>query len=591
MVRFIWRFRLIIKMNLAFFMLFNLTSCTDVKETTYNSGIIISILTDKARYGLNEQVKISIEYKGELLEKKSNSLRIEITHLEKLVYEETLLIQENTSWLEFVWHPPLVDYSGYLVNVYLIVNDKVIDQRNIAVDVSSTWEVFPRYGYLANFDLESKEEIEVIISKLNRYHLNGLLFYDWQYKHDRPISQTQGVLDDSWLNIANKKVYASKILAYIVELHKLNMKASNYNLAYGVYEDYLKDNVEIALYRDSIQILKDKHDLPNTWASDLYLVNPLNKTWQNHFIQMEKEVNDFFAFDVIHLDTLGNRGTLFDTFGKPINMEYALAEFTKKLKSELNQSIVFNTVNEYAKYEIFKSNSVDFAYTEVWPDKYPTYASLKDIIDKDRKNGLASVLACYMNYNMKSGNFNTSAVLYTEAVILASGGAHISHGDLGMLSSEYFPNNKLSMTEELADKMIEYGDFMVAYENLLRGNLKENNHGLSLEQFEHNTLPVAKSIWLFSKENEKYKTIHLINLLNRNISVWRDDNDISIPPTSLKNVKIKMPLDTVTIEGVYVASPDIDGGSSKKLDYEIDDNVISIIVPKLDYWTMVYIVK
>jgi len=160
-----------------------------------------------------------------------------------------------------------------------------------------------------------------------------------------------------------------------------------------------------------------------------------------------------------------------------------------------------------------------------------------------------------------------------------------------MLSSEYFPNNKLSMTKELTEKMIEYGDFMVAYENLLRGDLKENNQGLSLEQFEYNTLPVAKSIWIFSKENEEYKTIHLINLLNRKTSVWRDDNDNSIPPTSLTNVEIMIPIDSNTISGVYVASPDINGGTSQKLNYEINDNILSITVPKLVYWTMVYIVK
>ncbi|MDP3444433.1 MAG: glycoside hydrolase family 66 protein, partial [Ignavibacteria bacterium] len=323
-------------MNLAFFMLFALISCTDVKETTYNSGTIISISTDKARYELNEPVRVSIQYRSEFLEKKSDSLKIEIMHLEKLVFEETLIILENSSLVEFNWLPPLVDYSGYLVNIYLVVNDKVIDQGNIAIDVSSTWNIFPRYGYLANFDLTSEDETDKVIDNLNRLHLSGFLFYDWQYKHDQPISQTIGVLDDSWLNIANKKVYASKIKAYIDKLHNRNMIASNYNLVYGVYEEYLEKHSEIALYKDSKQILMDKHDLPNTWASDLYLVNPLNKDWQKHFIQMEKEVIDYLSFDIIHLDTLGNRGTLFDAFGKPINMEYALAEFTKMLKSELN---------------------------------------------------------------------------------------------------------------------------------------------------------------------------------------------------------------------------------------------------------------
>jgi dextranase len=580
-----------IQLSIILMMLFSLSACSVKIENTYDLGIIESLQTDKARYELGDPVNIEIIYEVDKNLSSEASLKIEVTHLENLVYEDMQKLQDGSSSILFTWAPPLIDYTGYLVRVILIDQNKTIDQKTIGVDVSSTWEVFPRYGYLADFSLTTERENEETIDRLNRYHLTGFLFYDWQYRHDQPVSLSAGKLDESWLNIANNRVYSSKVFSYITSLHDRNMKAANYNLVYGVYADFATKNKEMALYKDNDQITQDKHDLPNSWASDLYLVNPSSVLWQDHYLQMENEVLENFDFDIMHLDTLGNRGILYDSSGKPMKMETAMAQFTVNLKSKLNQGILFNFVSEYAKTEISKTKSIDFAYTEVWPDRYPTYSSLKGIIDKDLKNGYASVLASYMNYPKKTGTFNTAAVLYTESVILASGGAHLSMGDLGMLSSEYFPNNKLNMTEDLTKKMIEYGDFMVAYENLLRGNLVEDNSGLSLDDLKFNTIPAAKSIWLFSKENEQYKVVHLLNFLNKKDTLWRDDFDNTIAPTIQENIGVNIPIDTDLIEGVYLASPDTNGGSSQKLEFKTVKDGITVKVPTLSYWSMIYIVK
>lgn len=565
---------------------FSFASCMSKQISTYSSGTIVAINTDKARYLPGEPVKLNLELND--LPEDNLSLKVQIMHLDQTMHEETIDLNNETNTLELVWMPPMIDYQGYLVQVYVLDKESIIDQQNIAIDVSSSWDRFPRYGYLADFSKKDDQEIKETINRLNRLHLNGLLFYDWQYRHDQPVPDEP---DDWWLNIANEKVYASTLRSMISELHDRNMLASNYNLAYGVYEDFARENPKIGLYKDTKQSVQDKHDLPDSWASDLYLVNPSDPKWQEHYIEMERNANTRFAFDVMHLDTLGSRGTLYDSQGKSIDMPSALADFSKTIKNGLEQGIVFNFVNEYAKNEISNQGIVEFAYTEVWPDRYPTYSSLKNIIDRDHKNGLSSVLAYYMNYKKSSGSFNTPAVLLAEAVVLASGGAHLSMGDLGMLSSEYFPNDKLEMTQELSEKMIEYGDFMVAYENLLRGDLTENNNGLTLEQIKYDTVPTSKSVWIFSKENESYKTIHLINLLSSSDTLWRDDMNIIQAPEVIEDLKLHLELSETEISGIYVASPDIQGGNTQELDYTIENNGISVSVPKLEYWTMVYIVK
>ena len=80
---------------------------------------------------------------------------------------------------------------------------------------------------------------------------------------------------------------------------------------------------------------------------------------------------------------------------------------------------------------------------------------------------LNTVLAAYLNYEAQEGEFNTPSVLMADAVIFAFGGAHLELGE-HMLSSEYFPSTKLSVSSELESKLLEYYDFLTAYQNVLR---------------------------------------------------------------------------------------------------------------------------
>lgn len=71
-----------------------------------------------------------------------------------------------------------------------------------------------------------------------------------------------------------------------------------------------------------------------------------------------------------------------------------------------------------------------------------------------------------MNYDLANnkGYFNTPSVLMTNSVIFAFGGAHLELGE-HMLGKEYFPNNNLSMKDDLKNSLVNYYDFLVAYQN------------------------------------------------------------------------------------------------------------------------------
>lgn len=68
-----------------------------------------------------------------------------------------------------------------------------------------------------------------------------------------------------------------------------------------------------------------------------------------------------------------------------------------------------------------------------------------------------------------------------------------------MLSSEYFPNRKLAVSEELARDLRDYYDFFTAYETVLRHpeDRREWNGSLSGYQLGKDGEP--GEVWMFGK--------------------------------------------------------------------------------------------
>ncbi len=54
----------------------------------------------------------------------------------------------NNRW---TWTPPTTDYQGYMVELFAESNGRRSMLGTIAVDVSSNWKRFPRYGFVRGF--------------------------------------------------------------------------------------------------------------------------------------------------------------------------------------------------------------------------------------------------------------------------------------------------------------------------------------------------------------------------------------------------------------------------------------------------------
>ncbi|NLJ19486.1 glycoside hydrolase family 66 protein [Globicatella sulfidifaciens] len=560
-------------------------------ETSFNHGEWLGQLSnDKAAYEVGETVTFTLALNDEK-DFDGKDIIVKYKRLSDTIEEVQLdIIDHQLTW---DWTPPEEDFTGYMVEVYLRGQDEMIDHLNIAVDVSSEWTKFPRYGYLSDYGEMSEEEQVAVIERLNRFHINSLQFYDWKDLHHIPARVIDGELASSWTDIANREVLRSSVENYIRLAHERNMKAMNYNLIFGANENYQDDGVkeEWGLYTDPSLEQQDKHPLPDSWKSSIYLMNPENREWQDYMIESQKQVFEHLDFDGWHADQLGHRGTLWDWDGNAVELDQTYASFMNYAKEELDVYMGLNSVSMYGAEEIAKSN-VDYAYVEAWGET--KYQDLKEIIDfhwEVSDGELSTVLAAYMNYELAGqGNpaeFNTPGVLFTDAVIFAAGGNHIELGE-NMLGREYFPDKTLSIPDELEHRLIRYYDFTVAYQNLLRDDLIEIEKEVSSENVLITEKPLLSAVWNFTKQKDNKEVHHFINFTDAISLDWKDEMGTQTAPDPRQDLQMSIATDQ-TVEKVWYATPDHEEGSAIELTFTQENDQIIFELPTLEYWSMVVV--
>ena len=183
--------------------------------------------TDKSMYAPNETVCVYVDG----LPAETVSLRLILSHLEKTVLTEEIAAAERFSLL-----PPAKDGKGYLLEVQALDPDKaLLADAFTAIDVSSAWTRFPRYGYV--WDFTPGVDAQAKIETLCRFHINGLQFYDWQYRHHLPVADDTSV----WKDWSGRTVSGDAVRAYLSAAHEKGMVCMAYNMIYAANQTYLTD--------------------------------------------------------------------------------------------------------------------------------------------------------------------------------------------------------------------------------------------------------------------------------------------------------------------------------------------------------------
>lgn len=574
---------------LLLFGLLALTACNRYEPQnnpiTYGETYLdLVVSTDKAAYRPNETVTFTMKAVPA-------DARVVYSYLGTELETSAL---SSATW---TWTPPSTDYRGYLATIY----SGTEVYATIAVDVSSDWAKFPRYGFLSDYGSKTQLQMDKTIERLNRYHINGIQFYDWMADHQRPLAGTVDNPSASWLDLIGRTNYLSTVKGYISAAQSRNIKTMFYNLCYGALKNAAADGVQESWYifKDQNHSEKDQHPLGSPFRSSIYVTNPANADWQRYLIGRSQDVYDVFGFDGFHIDQLGSRGTVYDYAGAQVSLENTFQPFIEAFKTaQPSKHLVMNAVGGWGQDGIAAA-PVDFLYVEVWGGRSNDNpnSDFNDLINTMNSNRDISpdkniVLAAYMNYDRSnaSGSVNKPGVLLANAAIFAWGGSHLELGE-HYLTNEYFPNSNLQMKSDLGLALVGYYDFLVAYQNLLRdgGAFQAADVAFNDASIVCNPWPADMGqVASVGKRVDGKDVIHLINFSDANTMNWRDRLGGQKEPATIAAPAVQIAV-SGNVSKVWFASPDLAAGAPQTLQFTQSGSQIALTIPSLKYWDMIVI--
>lgn len=614
---------LLLSLILIFSIMF--TGGSKVLASSSTKGKIIKDLnTDKSMYNPGDTLKLYIDIVNDTEENIENgTITFKFKHLEKEVNDSKTITYsaENNggkAYIDYEWKVPNEDYKGYLVQaICKNENGIILDTETVGVDVSSDWTKFPRYGYITNFseNVDTAKSIWI----LKNYHINGLEYYDAQYRHHKPASDNTEIWED-W---SGKDIYGDTIRSYMSSAREANMVNMQYNMIYAATSNstdgsnYWDDGVDEGwgLWYSENNEHVDKRgerftffmgDTP-TGDSTLYFFNLWNKGWQDYILKKENESLNALGYDGWHGDTVGEWGEMKTADGHYITVKDTYTDFLNNAKQALgNKYLICNPVGAQGIENVNRSN-VDVLYTEIWPwdydsegVQYNTYGALKKEVEQSKieSRGKSLIVPAYMQKDYGIANpgnyFNTGAVILTDAAVYSAGGSRLELGDDGkMLNHEYFSTENLKMSDELINRERNMYDFIVAYENLLRDGQYETDNGVFVYDKPSSRNDDVGNIWYSTKTDNEYQIIQMINLMGINDNQWANYDNSDKTPDKQTNIKVKYYYSD-DVNSVYVASPDLAYNCetrSLKIEKKSSDDAgkyIEFIVPSLEYWNMIY---
>ena len=567
--------------------------------------LITDVFMDKARYLPGETPILTVTLCAD--REMQVELTVKATHLTQTVCagSTTVTLKAGESAQQtFALRLPQTDFTAYAVEVYAKEGEETADIAMTAAEVASDWSRFPRYGYLTNYTAQSDARMDAVIERLNRFHITGLFFYDVLDRHDQPLAGTVDNPDSVWQTLAKQNASFNTVKGLIDRGHERGMNAYLYNLIFGAYQDYADRGIDAAwgLYKkdENDALTQDYHgELPGVWETQrIYLFDPANRNWQDHYLKVTKDALDVFGYDGIQVDSLGSRGTVYDAQGNEVDLAEAYVPLLNRLRDELGTKVIFNPVSAYGMPQTLACTDYEICFEEFWPHDGEGYKNLRDTAFwlkshmGSTEKGL--VIAAYMNRDNPSGTFNMPGILLTDAVLMASGAAHLELGDTGMLRSEYYPGGTLSIGDDLDAALQRYYSFFVAYENLLRDNaftLSGKQTRIGRETVPSD--PAQDCVWCINRSNaDGDMLLNFINLKGVTDLRWADADGTQVMPERQTGLRVKQYV-TEKPQHVYLASPDRNAGVMEEIPFlngiDVKGRYVTFILPELEIWDFVYI--
>ena len=389
--------------------------CSARGQQNVKGASIADVYTDKARYAPHESVTILVQLKSDASYAGKAAVKVTVWHLGERVGEEisdAIDLSDDKNPVSIEWTPPDSDFRGYLVDVRLVsTNGETLGTGYTAIDVSSEWNRFPRYGYLAHYSKAEGAMPAEWIAELNKFHINGLEYYDFENRHEQPLAGTVEHPAREWTDIAGRKVERSIVDDFLTEAHRYNMMSMAYNTSYCAYADAFTNGSGVKLQwatwpkPDGPRTLESAMALNldggNEWKTHrLVYMNQTAPEWESYLFGKMAELFQVYPFDGWQVDTFGTMGG-YSYQGSYVNFIQGFRPFVDSAHVFLKKGIVLNTVNTWGQDEL-ASSEAEFVHSELWED-HETYSSILDAAEQVHTANPAKgvVFAAYLQRQQK----------------------------------------------------------------------------------------------------------------------------------------------------------------------------------------------
>jgi dextranase len=459
--------------------------------------------------------------------------------------------------LTLTWAAPPEAPRGYGAEARLLDGTgQVRGTAETAFDVLPGWTAYPRYGFLTDFP-PGRADLDATLDALARFHLNGLQFYDWQYRHDTLLPPERVYADP-----LGRRLSLDVVAGFIEAAHRHGMAALPYLAVYAGSAAFWREHPEWQLY--------DGDRRPIAFGEEfLGLMNPApGGPWSRHLLDQCDQVLRALPFDGLHVDQYGEPHTAFDQGGRPVDLPAAFAAFVGALKdAHPGAAVLFNAVGNWP-IEALAASAQDFAYIEVWPPA-TGYQEVQALIANARRlsGGKPAVIALYQPAG------HAASLRLADALIFACGGTRIELGEgARLLADPYFPKHQ-ALTPEIMSWLRSYYDFAVQYGEWL---------GPGAVGPLDRALEAPPGVWPVVRSAPGVVSVSLINFVGLGEPRW----DVDLPaPAPLRDVPLALAWEGPAIRGAWWASPDGDG-RLRPLDWTASAGQVRVRAPKLAYWTL-----
>ena len=532
----------------------------------------VTVVPDKSFYHPGETVTLSVS-------------ATDGTHVEATIMHlaETVAVldgQLNGGSAALTWTPPRDAPRGYGLTLRLFEGDAVIANASTAFDVLERWTQAPRYGFLSEFQ-PGRDDAEATMDWLVRYHINGLQFYDWQYRHEALLPPA-----DSYTDPLGRRLSLATVKYLIDAAHTHNIATMPYTAIYGASPAFFQQHRDWALF----QATGEPFEFGDGF---LYIMDPSpDSPWSEHLLSEFARVLDETTFDGIHIDQYGAPQVGQNATGERVDLAEAFPAFIDQTAALVHEkrgdagTVIFNAVRNWPVDTVAPADQ-DVVYIEVW-EPYRDFMDLHRLVTRAQTlgNGKPVILAAYMHPD------HGANVRLANAIVFASGGYHLELGEpKAMLADPYFPKFG-RMGGDTQALMRRYYDFLVRYENRLALGTQDatgdRRDAVQIEGVETHSRQGYDQVAVVVRQGGGFETFSLINLLGLEHGYWEEA--LPAGPTPQTNLAVRISVSS-TVAGVWAASPDSHSLPAQTLTFttETDDNgsYVAFTLPGLDYWQMI----